>query len=67
MCTLPAGRSRFSHPEGGEEHAQWIGAFYLEVVTFHPQDTELGVQRRRKVLLLFAIWISMLEAATIVM
>lgn len=66
VCTPPGGRSGCSHPEGGEEHTQWIGAFYLEVVTFQPQDTELSVQRRKKVLLPFAIWISVLEAVTTV-
>lgn len=38
---------------GGGGHVQWLFAFYLEVMTFHPQDTELSV-RRRKVLLPFA-------------
>lgn len=36
--------------EWGEDHIQWAFAFYLEVVTFHPEDTELGV-KGRKVLL----------------
>lgn len=63
----PASREvSLQSPGRGQEHTQWSWAFYLEVVTFHPQDTELGVQRRKKVLLPFAIWVSVLEAATTV-
>lgn len=45
---------------------QWIWAFYLEVVTFHPQDTERYVQRRGKVLSPFAFWVLVLETVTTV-